>query len=359
MTSETDFKIGRLRSWLETSDYDALTLTSQASFSWLTGGRGHIGIASDQACAKFIITLDNTTLVTNNIESQRLIEEEIPWPCDIQTYNWFDPQGEQQLFDAFQFKNPVLESSVLSDIARLRQPLTAEEQERYKALGKDVGTIIERVCEDVKRGDAEFEVAAKLASLCIQSSIEPVTNLIAADERVFYYRHPLPTRQMIQKYALIVIGGRRHGLIASASRLVHFGKVPDNIKQKHRAVTNVDATFITGSRPGVKVADLFHEAAYAYNYFGFKDEWRWHHQGGLTGYVPREYRAHGQSTEVIGAHQAFAWNPSITGVKSEDTILVGTENNDFLTRTNQFPEIKIEMNGDRVYRPDILERHSC
>ena len=55
---------------------------------------------------------------------------------------------------------------------------------------------------------------------------------------------------------------------------------------------------------------------------GFPDEWRDHHQGGSIGYQPRERVALPGDTTVIEAGMALAWNPSIAGVKAEDTIVI-------------------------------------
>ena len=84
---------------------------------------------------------------------------------------------------------------------------------------------------------------------------------------------------------------------------------------------------------------------YAYARVGFPDEWRWHLQGGLTGYEPREVLATPTSGEIIAAGQALAWNPTIAGAKVEDTILVGAESNEILTRTSLWPVASIQIPG--------------
>ena len=47
------------------------------------------------------------------------------------------------------------------------------------------------------------------------------------------------------------------------------------------------------------------------------------------------------SQEVVVEGQAFAWNPSITGAKVEDTILVRAAGNEIITLTPSLPAITI------------------
>ena len=54
-------------------------------------------------------------------------------------------------------------------------------------------------------------------------------------------------------------------------------------------------------------------------------------------------------------NQAFAWNPSIAGTKSEDTILVGPEGNEILSSTGNWPTTPYPAGGQNWSRTDILE----
>jgi antitoxin VapB len=138
--------------------------------------------------------------------------------------------------------------------------------------------------------------------------------------------------------------------------LVHFGKLPAELQRKAAAVAQVDATFIAHTRPNTPLKDIFQKAVEAYERTGYGDQWHFHHQGGATGYEPREYNGTPSAADVVQLNQVFAWNPSIAGTKSEDTILVGEKENEVLTRTEMFPTLKIEVAGRVVERPQTIER---
>ena len=63
-----------------------------------------------------------------------------------------------------------------------------------------------------------------------------------------------------------------------------------------------------------------------------------------------------RASYVVAAGQAYAWNPSITGMKSEDTILVGEQGNEVLTAIEGWPMLTVELaGGEKWLRPAVLE----
>jgi antitoxin VapB len=93
----------------------------------------------------------------------------------------------------------------------------------------------------------------------------------------------------------------------------------------------------------------------AYAETGFPGEWQLHRQGGPAGYEPREYVATPDSADTVSVGQVYAWNPSITGTKSEDTILVGRKANQVLTTMKDWPVLPATVGGQEIARPAILE----
>jgi antitoxin VapB len=204
-------------------------------------------------------------------------------------------------------------------------------------------------------GQTEDDLAALAAHELRQRGLVPWVLLVAADERIRRHRHPLPAGRHVERYFMLVTCAERGGLIAACSRLAHFGKVPADLAARHRAVCTVDAALIAATRPGAGFGTIFAEAQAAYAAVGFADEWRNHHQGGSTGYLPREVKAApGESTAAL-ADQAFAWNPSIAGTKSEDTVLCRASGPELMTPPTDWPTVRAEWKGFTMERPAILE----
>jgi hypothetical protein len=58
---------------------------------------------------------------------------------------------------------------------------------------------------------------------------------------------------------------------------------------------------------------------------------------------------------IIQDNQGFTWNPSITGTKSEDTILATGKGPEPVTRPVLYPVLTVEAGGRSFTRPAVLE----
>jgi Xaa-Pro aminopeptidase len=344
-------KVEQIREIIRKNNIDGVVVSSQINFSWLTGGRGFVGLASEDSCASIYVSRDEVFLGANNIEAPRLLDEEMPLLAGVlpvKTGLWYE--GANHPEDG----RFVRDTALAGDFMRIRSVLNAGEIAGYRNLSRETAETVETVCKNLNPGVSEFETAGKISAALWALGIEPITLLTAFDRRISLYRHPLPTANTLEKYALIAVCARRHGLVASLTRLASLGAVSGELRRKHQAVTAVDACFIANSRPGSRAGEIFNKAVAAYESTGYADEWKNHHQGGMTGYSAREYIAAPETKDVVRLYQAFAWNPSITGTKSEDTILAGESGNEILTHTGGYEYIERKIDGTVFLRPDIL-----
>lgn len=360
--SETTGKLELIRALAAEHALDAVLLQRVSSFAWATdGAASYINTASTDGVASLLIASRDQYLISNNIEEPRLDQEEKlgaqGW--DFRITPWFETNiAINKLAKGYRLgaDGPYPGALDLSDeIAHLRARLNPEEGRRFRELGQLCARAMEAAVFSVRPGQTEYEIAGILVGEAERRGVQATVNLIATDERIFNFRHPLPTDKKLERYAMLVLCGRRAGLVCSITRLVHFDKLPTEIKEKAEAVARVDATFISTTRPGNVLGKVFERAVELYTKLGYPGEWHKHHQGGPAGYEPREYLATPNSPEAIAPGQVFAWNPSITGTKSEDTVLIGENGNEILTYIPGWPEITVDIGGESLARPAILE----
>ena len=354
----------RIQALLESHKLDALLLRGVSSFAWATcGAASYINTAVSHGASQLLITKSRRFLITDNIEVLRLIQEEklTEQRWKIVAHDWHNTDDPLEALTRgliIGSDSPWPGSVDLSSvITRMRYNLTMPEVKRFRRLGKLCAQAMEATVRALRPGQSEHRIAAKLSYETGKRGIQAIVNLVATDERVFSFRHPLPTDKKLERYAMIVLCGRKWGLVCSLTRLIHFGHLPIDLQEKAEAAAKVDATFIAHTRTGQKLGDIFKRGIEVYAETGYPGEWQYHHQGGIAGYEPREVIATFCSEEVVSVGQVYAWNPSIRGTKSEDTILVTEQGFEILTAMNDWPTIPIHIDGQTFFRPVILEKN--
>jgi len=357
---EIEIKQERIIKLLDEKSLDGIILAKNSNISWLTGGmENRIVFVSEEGVVKLIVLKDKILVLTNNIEAERVIKEEGLDKEDFQLIvnQWYERDLLDGLIKKYRLGGDCYfpeVNNLQEEIKQLRFSLLPEEIERYRSLGRETAKIVTDVCRVIKSGDTENEVKGRLAQKLWSKNINPHLILVGSDERLFDYRHPIAKDKEIKKYVMVVVCAERDGLIVNMTRFVYFGLLPQELKEKLYAVGKVDASFIINTKPGKKVADIFIEGIRTYGEVGYPDEWKFHHQGGATGYETRDYIAAPNSLHIVQPNQAFAWNPSIKGVKSEDTIIVNETENEIITDDPEWPKVEVEYNGEKISRSGIL-----
>ena len=362
MLDELMEKEERVRALLRERRLDAVLLRRVSSFAWITGGAAsYVSLATEVGPSIVLVTLASKLVLTNNIEAERLRNEALleGKGFELLATPWYvRSDAVSDLTDGLRLgcDGPYPDATDLSEeISSLRARLLPSEIQAYRAVGLDCAQAIEESARCVRPEMSEYAIAGLVAERTYARGVVPVLTLVAVDRRVHQYRHPLPTNTRLKRYAMLVLGGQRHGLVASVTRLIHFGPVPADLRRRADAVAHVDAVLIASTRPGALVARIFGRAQQTYAETGYSEEWKLLHQGGGAGYESREYKASFDSKEIVQVGQAFAWNPSVCGVKSEDTLIVHEESNEIITATGAWPQLEVRVDDQYVSRPAILE----
>ena len=370
MKEEIAEKIERVVRLCHDQKLAGVLINTQPNFAWLTaGGSNGVDSSRENGVATLFIRSDaKRFLLANRIEVEKLLDEElrdqeyeaIDFPWEQEKANPRVAAELAQTLIATQlpigadlgFGEPV--RMLEGEISRLRYQLTNGEIVRLREFGREAGVAISAVARSIPPGVTEREVARVTMDSLARIQAAAVVMLVAADERLKRYRHPVPKDCEWKRVLMIVVCARRGGLIVSLTRIVCVGAIPEELRHRTRASAHVNATLFAATRPGATGSELYRLAAAGYEQMGFRGEEKLHHQGGATGYRTRDWVAHPLSTDKVLERQAFAWNPSATGSKVEETCIAFDDGIEIITSSPDWPSISVNADGRTYELPDVL-----
>jgi antitoxin VapB len=364
--AEHEEKLQRVARLAADAGLAGVLLAAHHNIAWLTSGRhNRVDGSREIGTARLLVTAEGRRFVlANAIEMPRMLDEvlvglgyepiEYPWTDDQES--WHAVRTAQAAVGANARLGcdwPLPDVTVVEPaIARVRAPLTDAEVSRYRVLGAEAGRMMGGVCRALTPGDDERDISRAVIDGAATIRARAIVSLVGSDERLRRYRHPVPTPTRWKHVVMVALCAERDGLVVSLSRIVSAGG-PADLEPRTRAAASVFGRILDATRPGARAAALYAVAADGYRDAGFPGEELKHHQGGAIGYRAREWVAHPRSQEVVRERQAFAWNPTITGTKIEDTALVIGDRLEIITSTPDWPAITLGAADRRVHAADV------
>ncbi len=358
-TPEVQAKLSMLRELMVRRDLDALVLRGIPATAWVSGGgRTNIAVMQDIGVADIVVTADGVRVVTAVNEAPRLREEELAGlDAEFDVIGWDGSQRAARVPAGRRVGVDVPDGlgslDVSEDILDLRRGLTAVEVARAEALGADAAAAMTAAALLVAPTDTEYAAAGHIAREVMARGADPVVVLVAGGSRLLEHRHALPTTGPLGPLAMLVVCARRSGLILSLTRFVAFSPLTAEQNDAWGRLLLVDVAFNEASVAGSTVGAAFRAGAEAYAAHGFDpDEWQLHHQGGPAGYAARDEIGTFASRTPVVDSEIFAWNPSVPGLKCEDSILTTAAGPRVLTADGAWPTRAVGS----LLRPLVLER---
>jgi Xaa-Pro aminopeptidase len=367
-SDEWQIKQRRLEDFFERHGIDGVLLTRRDNFSWVTCGKdNHIANNTPMGVASILVTRGGKRVcLANTIEAPRIRAQELEGTgIETISFPWYDGDaakktagdiiGQQQMIatDGQSFGMPL--SALPGDFDQLRWSLTDEEIARYREGGRRAAAAMEAACRAIKSGVDEHEIAGLLDREIHRAGLNPLVTLVAGDDRISSFRHPIPKPMPVKQRAMLVTCAAFRGLVSCLTRFVAFAPPDGELAKKYQAIANIDAAVNLATRPGRTLAEIFADLQRAYADNGFADQWQLHHQGGSTGYNPRDAVANPTNPTRVVENQAFAWNPSIVGAKSEDTVMTTASGVEVLTAASTgWPAIEGKCPAGTLRRAGVL-----
>ena len=361
--AEVADKVALLRASLAETGAGAIRLRGVDWFAWATaGGDASVLLAADCGVAEVLVTRDEAVILTDASDAERLRLEQVPAGFTFHIAPWAETElretyvlgaaaGGAVLSDRPRPNNGASEQPLPASLRLRRMVLLPSEQDRYRALGRDAADAMAETLRAARPEWTELELAAAGAQALWRRGIQPALVLAAGARRLPAFRHPVPTNEPLGSRAMLVFCARRHGLVASLSRGIAFGRLSDDERNAQADLLQVEATGLDAVRPGQSLAAVYHALDAAYRHVNRLEAIREHHQGGIAGYQAREIVAGPSTATGIETGMAFALNPSFAGMKVEDTFLLGANGLENLTLGADWPTTTIQGRA----RPTWLE----
>lgn len=371
--TEVDRKVERVAALARDGGFAGIVLAAQHNFAWLTAGRtNRVDATRETGSGALLVTADGRRFaLASAIETPRMHDEGVSGlGFEVVEFPWTDERADAtlsfriaaRLAGGGQLATDITTSAaqnVEARISKIRSTLVREEIPRYRVLGEEVGATLGSLMRSLHPGSTELEVARAVTSALLGIGAYPNVLLVAGDHRIAKYRHPVPTKTTWRQRLLVACCAEREGQIVAASRLVAVGRIDDDFKQRTLATARVFGALLEATVAGATGAQLFAAAAKAYAAQGYPGEEALHHQGGAIACRSREWVAHPSSDAVVEPPQAFAWNPTVTGSKVEETVVLDEDDRlEVVTTSPDWPSLDVVVRGQTIAVPLVLGIHA-
>jgi Xaa-Pro aminopeptidase len=352
LNAEVSSKLELIREALSESGAGGVLLRGTDWFAWATaGGSNTVLLTAETGVAEVLVTAQDAWVLTDEIEAQRLKDEELPANFQLQVNPWAEGEvrssfvqeatnGGKVLSDR---PSSPLETQLPASLQQHKRVMMSSELERYREVGRKASEAMTEVLKAAKPTWTEYQLAGAGAEALWARGMHPAVTLVAGERRLPLYRHATATGEAIGRQAMMVFCARGYGLFANLTRFVSFGALGDEHAKLHSHVQEIESQVLNLCKPGTSLDAVYHALNQAYEQHGYPHAIQEHHQGGTTGYLAREIVATPTTTDTLEENIVVAWNPSLRGAKIEDTFVILQDGKlENLTLDPNWPNVEIE-----------------
>ena len=251
LNEEVSCKLKLIREALTETEATGIRLKKTDWFAWATAGAANtVLLTAETGVAEVLVTEQDAWVLTDEIEAQRLKDEELPANFQLYVNPWADAAARESFV-----RDATNGGKVLSDVCDEAKGLPASlqlhkrvmmssELERYRQVGQKASQAMTEVLKAAKPTWTEYQLAGAGAEALWAQGLHPALTLVAGERRLPLYRHATPTGEQIGQQAMLVFCARGYGLYANLTRFVCFGKLSDEQAELHSHLREVEAVIL-------------------------------------------------------------------------------------------------------------------
>ncbi len=360
--ADMELKQSRVAALLQEIGCDGLLVLDPDNFAWLTSGGAARGILNADTTPGLFFTLDARWLLSSNVDTQRLFDEEIDGlGFQVKEWSWHLDRAPL-LADLCQGRNIAADvplepcKNVARELQILRRSLTDYEIACYRTLGQTLSHAIEASGRTLTIGESEREVAGQISHRLLHRGVQPLLISVTGDDRGRTYRQAGFTSATITRTCVMTVAARKYGLCARASRVISFGAPEADFRRDHDAACKISATYVASSWPDSVPRQILLTGQRIYQLLGVEHEFYLAPQGHVTGHAPVELNMALHNEELLNAKWAITWCVAVGASVSCDTFVISDAGPRPITAAENWPLKRIRIQGAEFVRPDVLIR---
>jgi Xaa-Pro dipeptidase len=352
MTTEFEQKLSRLRLVMAAGNYDCVHLTQLPNLSWLFCGADLGFRARYKLKAEIVITSKKAVLFASDATKKVLAGFSLPTKLDCVYAPLLGyKQLAQELLTGKILTDDSSSEFESKDFWPLRVPLTLEEISRYRDVGQRLSAALLDVLPSVKPGVTRQHVFDALYAALPARGLTPLSIFVFSDDGLENYLDVLDKSKKIKKSFSVDVSVCKHGLLARATRMVSFGYLAQEARQRYTHLLELEKTVLDYTRHGILAAELWREMTEYTKSLPYRN-WKYYLYGGAIGYKAPDFEiTKDAGTKMLVDGAAYAWSPALPGVRLQDTFLLLNDKLEVLSESQTWPTRVV---GGRK-RPEVLE----
>lgn len=196
LNQEVSTKVEFIRQTLTETESQGLRLRGTDWFAWATGGGSNtVLLAAETGVAEVLITKQDAWILTDEIEAQRLQDEELPGNFKVYAHPWADAAARESFVRDVTSSGKVLsdrptadlEKALPASLQRRKRIMMSSELERYRQVGRKASEAMTEVLKAAKPAWTEYQLAGAGAEALWTRGLHPALTLVASMKDVYPY----------------------------------------------------------------------------------------------------------------------------------------------------------------------------
>lgn len=196
--AEVSHKLNLIRQALTEAEAQGVRFRGTDWFAWATaGGSNTVLLTAETGVAEVLVTVEGAWVLTDEIEAQRLQDEELPVSFKLYVNSWADATAREDFVREATNGGKVLSDRPIPHVEKRLPPsllkhkrvLMSSELERYRQVGRKASVAMTEVLKAAKPTWTEYQLAGAGAEALWARGLHPALILVAGEKRLPLYRH--------------------------------------------------------------------------------------------------------------------------------------------------------------------------